>query len=126
MPYDQINKDFLREVLKGKKKLLKMKEVNFCNVPSYDEIGVKALYEKVVKLPGMPHYFPDKMPVGKQCCKSYFYNIWNTIYPDDVQAVINHANANRHAISSQRVKDETIVLTEQWQDELNSLPFVSK
>ena len=53
MPYDQINKDFLRDVLKGKKKLLKMKEVNFCNVPSYDEIGVKALYEKVVKLPGM-------------------------------------------------------------------------
>ena len=65
MPYDQINKDFLRDVLKGKKKLLKMKEVNFCNVPSYDEIGVKALYEKVVKLPGMAQYFPDKMPVGK-------------------------------------------------------------
>jgi len=53
LPYDQINKDFLRDVLKGKKKLLKMKEVNFCNVPCYDEIGVKALYEKVVKLPGM-------------------------------------------------------------------------
>ena len=65
MPYDQINKDFLRDVLRGKKKLLKMKEVNFCNVPSYDEIGVKALYEKVVKLTGMSQYFPDKMPVGK-------------------------------------------------------------
>ena len=49
----RINKDHLRDILRGEKKLLKMSEVNFCNVPAYDEIGVKALYSKVVNLPNM-------------------------------------------------------------------------
>ena len=46
-----VTKDFLKQVLTEEKKLLKMKEVNFCNPPAYDEIGVKALYDKVKTLP---------------------------------------------------------------------------
>ena len=48
MPYDTVTKDHLKNVLSGKKSLLKMKQVNFCNPPAFDEIGVKALYEKVL------------------------------------------------------------------------------
>ena len=84
-PYDMITKDFLKEVLKDEKALLKMKQVNFCNPPAYDEIGVKALYIKVVAMPNMAKYFPTKYPKGRQCDKGYMYNIWNTIHPDDVQ-----------------------------------------
>ena len=47
-PYDIVTKDFLKEVFKGNKDLKKMAEVRFCNPPAYDEIGVKALYEKIV------------------------------------------------------------------------------
>ena len=91
-----------------------MKEVNFCNVPAFDEIGVKALYTKVIELPGMSKYFPSSLPKGKQCCKQYMYNVWNTIYPEDVQAVLEHANKNRFAIDAQQVKDNTIIITEEW------------
>ena len=49
LPYDIVTKDHLRDVLSGKKSLLKIKDVNFCNPPAFDEIGVKALYEKVLK-----------------------------------------------------------------------------
>ena len=48
-----VTKDFLKDVLQGRKKLYRMSEVRFCNPPLYDEIGVKALYDKVVKLEGM-------------------------------------------------------------------------
>jgi hypothetical protein len=39
-----INKDFLKEVLSGKKKLLSMGDVRMANVPQYDELSVKNLY----------------------------------------------------------------------------------
>ena len=109
-----INKDHLRSILKGDKSLLKMSEVKFCNVPAYDEIGVKALYKKVLKLPGMGIFFPDSMPKGKQCCKKYMYNIWNTIHPEDVEEILKVANNNRYAIDAEKVKENTIVITEDW------------
>ena len=59
-----------------------MSEVRFCNPPAYDEIGIKALYDKVLEEEGMKDYFPSKLPKGLQCDKAYFYNVWNTLYPD--------------------------------------------
>ena len=59
-----ITKDHMKSVLKGEKEFFKMADVKFIHVPAYDEIGVKALYEKVVNLDGMSKYFPDKYPKG--------------------------------------------------------------
>ena len=65
LPYDMITKDHLKDVLAGKKKLLKMKEVNFCNPPAFDEIGVKNLFDKVMAMPDVKIYFLDKWPKGR-------------------------------------------------------------
>ena len=43
-PFDMITKDHLKMVLQGRKKLIKMKDVRFCNPPAFDEIGVINLY----------------------------------------------------------------------------------
>jgi hypothetical protein len=42
MPEDQMTKDHLKAVLIGRKKLLKLKEVEEVVVPFYDELSVKA------------------------------------------------------------------------------------
>ena len=89
-----------------------MNQVKFCNPPAYDEIGVKALYEKVVSYPEVKTYFPDKYPKGRQCDRSYMYNVWNTIRPDDVTQVIAHANSVRYSLDSEKVRENTIVITE--------------
>jgi hypothetical protein len=39
----------MKDVLQGKKKLLKMSEVRFINPPLFDEIAVKHLYKNVSK-----------------------------------------------------------------------------
>ena len=39
-----INKDFLKEVLTGKKSLMKKSDVKKVNIPHYDELSVKALW----------------------------------------------------------------------------------
>ena len=108
------------------KELLKMEAVKFCNPPAYDEIGVKALYDKVITRPNMSKYFPNKYPKGRQMEKGYMYNIWNTLYPDDVKDVIRYANNLRFNITSEKVKQDTIVISEKWMQELDDMPFVSK
>ena len=85
MPFELITKDHMKAVLAGDKKLLKMKEVKFCNPPAYDEIGVRALYDKIMTDVEVKQYFPDKLPKGRSMDKSYIYNVWNTIREDDVK-----------------------------------------
>ena len=60
-PYDMINKGWLKDILAGKKKLLKLRQVKLISVPKFDEVSVKNLYEKLLDLEGMSAYFPDKL-----------------------------------------------------------------
>ena len=39
-----MTKDFLKDILKGKKQLLKKSEYNEVTVPYYDELSVKAMF----------------------------------------------------------------------------------
>ena len=116
----------MKEVLSGKKKLLKMSEVRFINVPTYDEVSVKALYDKVVSNPDIAVYFPSKYPKGMQCSREYMFNIWNTKEPEQVQAVLKHANSQRFTVKNDKVRENSIAITEEWKDQLESMPFVSK
>ena len=61
-PFHMITKDHLKDVLQEKKAFLKISEVRFCNAPAFEEIGVKALYERVIKLPNMAQYFGKHGP----------------------------------------------------------------
>ena len=92
-PFHQITKEFLKAVLQGHKKLLKISVVKFINAPSFSEIGVKNIYYDVIKQPKMRDYFPDKLPKQCQMDRHFFFNIWATLYPQDVEYVIKHANA---------------------------------
>ena len=73
-------KDFAKLVLMGKKKLLKRADVNFVEVARFDELSVKNLYDKLIKLEGMPDYFPDKYPKGRCSEREYMFNIANTLH----------------------------------------------
>jgi len=53
------------------------------------------------------------------------FNVANTIHGDVVKKLVEHALNERHDIKSDSKKDESILLTEHWKDELKSLPFVS-
>ena len=63
--YEQFTKDFAKDLLAGKKKLLKKREVKFIKVKKYDELSVKNLYNDFLELPGMKDYFPNKYAVGR-------------------------------------------------------------
>ena len=58
--------------------------------------------------------------------KPYMYNVWNTIHPGEVKEVIEQANQVRFGLKNEKVQQETIAITDEWQKELESMPFVSK
>lgn len=58
-------KDYAKEIFSDEKKLLKKKFVNYVEVPKYDELSVKNLYNKFMTLEHMEHYFPSTYPKGR-------------------------------------------------------------
>ena len=114
-PKDMINKNFLQQVLSGKKRLLKQSAVRPCNPPNFGEIGVKKLYDEILKMEDMHFYFPDSYSAGRQCNRTYLYNVWNTLHPNEVKEVIDFANNQRYSKLSETVKKDSILITEEWQ-----------
>lgn len=52
--------NFLRDILSDKKLHLKANEVMFLNVPNYEELSVKNLYNDAMKDPVLSKYLPNK------------------------------------------------------------------
>ena len=77
-------------------------------------------------LPKMKNYFPDKVPKSRKIEKQYFYNVFNTLYPDDVAILIKHANDQRYTVENDKIAQNSIVMTEDWANQIEELPFVSK
>lgn len=84
-------KDYAKDIFSEKKQLVKKKHIHFIEVPKYDELSVKNLYDKFMSLGNVPVYFPDKYPKGRQCDRDYMFNIVNTLKPDMVEELIKHA-----------------------------------
>ncbi len=68
------------------------------SVPHYDELSVKSFYGKMLTRPELQPYFPDKYAKGRQCDRDYFWNVVNTIFPDEVGALIDNATVQRFAM----------------------------
>ena len=79
---------WLKQILRGEKKLLKAKDARHCNPPKLAEISVKNLYEKCLQLEGMADYFPNHYPKGRSCDRSYFFTVLASLYPDYVEKLL--------------------------------------
>lgn len=124
-PENLINKDFLKEVLAGKKELMKKSEIDYIEVPHYEELSVKTLYPMFSKDPAMMCYFPDKYPEGKRPPREYFFNVLNTVHPNYLEQIMGHANKQRMTAEGDAMKKESITVSEYWQEQLKSMPYLS-
>ena len=91
-PEKYINKDFLKQVLADEKKLLPNDEVKPVNVPLYDELSVKKFFPKLQRDKTFMKYLPDPTPDGRLPDRKYFFNVLNTLQPEYMKNVIDHAN----------------------------------
>ena len=77
-----MNKEFIKDVLAGKKMLMKKSEVVSIEVPHYDELSVRQLWPDLKKDQVFMKYFPTKFPKDKGPPRKYFFDILNTLQPD--------------------------------------------
>lgn len=117
-------RDFAKEVLRGDKKLFKLKEVKFISVVKYDELAVKHLYKELVTLDHMSQYFPNKYPKGRQCDRDYMFNIANTLHEAVIKEIVEHALQQRHAVDGIKMQNEAVLINDHWAQEIQSLPII--
>ena len=70
-------------------------------------------------------YFQDEYPASKSPSREYFYNILNTLYPDYLKMIIQHAQKVRYGRDETKEKAEAITVTEEWMQILSSMPYTS-
>jgi hypothetical protein len=59
-------------------------DVKQVDVKKYDELSVKNLYDDFMKLEGVKKYFPEKYPKGRQCDRTYLFNVVSTLHHEVV------------------------------------------
>ena len=124
-PLSTINRDFMRQVLKGEKALLPMAECKFVTVPMYDELSVKNIFPKFHGDSEIMKYLQDEYPKNRYPDRAYFFTILNTVHPEYVSNMIAHANNARYAPFGEAKEHDTVVVNEEWLDKLKKLPFYS-
>ena len=58
----------------------------------YEELSVKALWPQMAEDPEVAKYFPNDFAAGKGPGRDYFFNVVNTIMPDFLKQMMDHAN----------------------------------
>ena len=120
-----LNKDFLKEIFTEEKKLLRLDEVKRICVPLYDELAVIKLWPMMKSDQELMKFFSTKMAKGRVPDREYFLNVLNTFQGEYLQRLIRHASDQRNESQSMAKAKETIEITDDWWNILNSVPFVS-
>ena len=120
-----LNKDFLKEIFINEKKLLRLNEVKRICVPLYDELSVIKLWPMLQRDIEFMKFFPEKMAKGRVPDREYFFNILNTLHSDYVSQLVKHAQQQRNSGAIEVKAKETIEISDDWWNILNSIPFVS-
>jgi hypothetical protein len=75
--------------------LLKKNQVTYIHVPGYDELSVKRLWASLKDDKNFVVFFQDEYPKDKLPCRDYFFNILNSVYPDYLKSIMEHASKER-------------------------------
>ena len=81
-PYYLINKDYLRDLLREKKRAFKLSEIKPINVPHFHEINVSAILNNYSTDLDFQSYLPDITAKGKQQDRTFLFTVFNTKHPD--------------------------------------------
>ena len=66
---------------------------------------------------------PAHMSESNLPCREYYFNVMNTVMPNFLAAVIEHAHEIRYAKTDEATKNESILISEEWYQDLLDMPF---
>jgi len=109
-----VNRDFLKQVLSGQKRLMPLKDVRQIYVPKFEELAVEKMMPLMKEDAEFMSYFPDKMPKGRPFARDYFWNVLNTHNEPYVSHLVQHANSERYSAVSKDTQSAAIEVTDEW------------
>jgi len=117
---------FMRDILADKKLHLKQNEVIRLEIPAYQELSVKNLYEDAMLDPVLSKYLPTKKQLLNKLPERDFL-FWElcTLRKLYMQDIISDASKKRFKISDEDPKKQGIAITEGWFQELMKHPYHS-
>ena len=62
---------------------------------------MKGLYDEFAKRKDCAIYMPPKVHKGRTLDKEYFFNVVNSLYPEEMDLILKHANEQRNSISGE-------------------------
>ena len=95
-------------------------------MPHFDELSVINLWPDMQKDEIFMKYMPSRFPKGRLPDRTYFFNILNTIMEPYVAELIKHANLQRTTAKNEAQAIQTIEVTDEWYQKLQSIPFISR
>ena len=117
---------FMRDILSDTKLFLKQNDVNRMEVPCYQEISVKNLYEDAMKDELLVKYLPTKEQLsGRLPERGFFFGLLCTLRHEYMKEIIADAQKARITISDGASNDKGIVISEAWMAELQKHPYHS-
>ena len=96
----------------GEKKFVPLSELKPVDAGHFPEVSVKGLYEDFANRPEIKKYMPPKVNKGRTLNKEYFFNIVSTFANQELQEILQHANAQRNSIDDQQQRSEAILMSE--------------
>jgi hypothetical protein len=125
-----VTKDFLKEVLAGRKHLIPRARLRPIEVPKYDELSVVNLIadimKDIMKEKELAKFFPEQRTKADLPDRQFFFNVVNTFDPDYLAALLKHAHDLRFGAKNPQDNPTTIEVNEQWAKELQASPFYSR
>ena len=118
-PENHINKEFLKQLFAEDKKAFKLSFVSFINVPVLDEISVKNIMEMVKNDELVCSYLPDEYLQNKTPDRQFLMNIVNSLYPQYLEQLDQHACQMRQGKHHHDDKNQKILASDFWVSELS-------
>jgi hypothetical protein len=117
---------FMRDILSEAKLFLRQNEVNHMEVPCYQEISVKNLYEDAMKDELLVKYLPTKEQLsGRLPERDFFFGLMCTLRNQYMKDIIAGAYKARYTVAEDDTKKQAISISEAWMAELQKHPYHS-
>jgi len=117
---------FMRDLISETKQCLKQNEVNHMEVPHYQEISVKNMYEDALKDELLVKYLPSKEQLsGRLPERDFFFGLLCTLRNQYMKDIIAEAQKARFTVSESDPKQQGIAISDAWLAELEKHPYHS-
>ncbi len=117
---------YMRDILSDTKLHLKQNEVIQLEIPNYQELSVKNLYEDAMKDPVLQRYLPTKEQLsGKLPEREFFFGVLCSLRQQYMRDIIEAASKKRFKLEDDDQSKKGILISETWMQELMKHPYHS-